>query len=84
MRVLVVFDRTTSMQRMAGRLSYDLPKHRSNGGRIEGHELERKRHQLVHRRRHSAQIEIFEYRCVARKEHVVYGEVFAFAWINRW
>ena len=36
-RVLVVFDRPSSMQRMAGMLSDDLPKHRSNGGRIKGH-----------------------------------------------
>ena len=42
LRVLVVFHRTSSMHRMAGRLSDDLPKHRANGGCIQRHELERK------------------------------------------
>ena len=56
---------------------HDLAKHRADGRRIEGHELERERHQLVHRWRHSPQIEILEDRGIFREEHVMNGKVLA-------
>ena len=44
----------------ASALSNDLAKHRADRRRIQGHELERECHQLVHRWGDSPQIEILQ------------------------
>src|SRR2546423_8722843 len=67
----------------AGLLRNDLAEDRADGRRVQSHELERERHQLVHRRRHSPQIEIFQDRGVVREEHVMHGKILALSWIDR-
>jgi len=66
------------------RLSNDLSEHGAHRSSIEGHELERKRNELVHGGCDSSQIEILQDRGVARKKHIVHGKVFAFSGIDRW
>src|SRR4030081_323729 len=60
-----------------------LAEHRADRCRIEGHELERERHELVHRWRHSPQIEILEDRRIFREEHVMNRKILAVPLIHR-
>ncbi len=70
-------DQLPTCSALLGSLGYDLPENRSHRSGVESHELEWKRHQLVHGRRDSPQIEVFEDSGIAGKEHVVDGKVLA-------
>src|SRR5687767_2951661 len=73
---------TVATESSSARLSNDLSEYRADRGRIQGHELERKRDELVHGGSDSPQIEILQDRGVSRKKHVVHGKVLAVSGID--
>src|SRR5437762_7617948 len=76
-------ERADEKKTSSNHLGDDLSEHRANRCCVERHELEGKSHQLIHRRRNPAQIQILQNHGIGREQHVVHWKILTFARIYR-